>query len=65
MLVHFLSLKEMFESILLERLKKLSRLSELEVLVGDKGASLMKDSDEGCTRTQRATRQRSGVHDAL
>ena len=56
MLVHFLSLKEMFDSIHLERLKMLSRLLELEVLVGDKGASLMKDSDAGCTRTQRAMR---------
>jgi hypothetical protein len=45
MLVHFLSLKEISESILLERLKKLSGLSELGVLVGNKGAPLMKDSD--------------------
>lgn len=45
MLVCFLSLKEMFESIHLERLQKLSRLSELEVLVETKGAPLMKDAD--------------------
>lgn len=54
-LVSFYPCKEMFQSV--------DVVSSLGILVGDKEAPLMTGSDEGCTRTQTATRKRPVSHD--